>query len=58
MSTFQRFADIEAWQKARELTCEIVYRVSNSGSFSKDFRPAQPNPKRQCFRYVQHRRGL
>jgi len=36
MSTFQRFTDIEAWQKARELTCEI-YRVSNSGSFSKDF---------------------
>jgi four helix bundle protein len=36
MSTFQRFTDIEAWQKARELTCEI-YRVSNRGSFSKDF---------------------
>lgn len=36
MSTFQRFTDIEAWQKARELTCAI-YRVSNRGSFSKDF---------------------
>ena len=36
MSTFQRFTDIETWQKARELTCEI-YRVSNRGSFSKDF---------------------
>ena len=36
MSTFQRFTDIEAWQKARELTCEI-YRVSNRGMFSKDF---------------------
>ncbi len=36
MSTFQRFTDIEAWQKARELTCEI-YRVSNRGLFSKDF---------------------
>lgn len=35
MSTFQRFTDIEAWQKARELTFEI-YRVSNTGSFSKD----------------------
>jgi four helix bundle protein len=36
MSTFQRFTDIEAWQKARELTCQM-YRVSNRGSFSKDF---------------------
>ena len=36
MATFQRFEDIEAWQKARELTHEI-YIVSNEGRFSKDF---------------------
>ncbi len=36
MGTFQRFEDIEAWQRARELTYEI-YTVSNKGPFSKDF---------------------
>ncbi|MBC8458033.1 MAG: four helix bundle protein [Deltaproteobacteria bacterium] len=36
MTTFKTFEDIEAWQKARELTREI-YIVSNLGSFSKDF---------------------
>jgi four helix bundle protein len=36
VGTFRRFEDIEAWQKARELTCEI-YAVSGHGSFSKDF---------------------
>jgi four helix bundle protein len=38
MTTFQSFTEIEAWQKARELT-RVVYRVSNQGSFSKDFGP-------------------
>jgi four helix bundle protein len=36
MATFQKFEDIEAWQRARELTCEI-YTVSNKNPFSKDF---------------------
>ncbi len=36
MATFKAFEEIEAWQKARELTREI-YSVSNLGSFSKDF---------------------
>ena len=36
MSTFQKFEDIEAWQKARTLSNE-VYRISNDGSFSRDF---------------------
>ena len=36
MATFQTFEDIEAWQKARELTKE-VYRISKHGSFLKDF---------------------
>jgi len=36
MATFQKFEDIEAWQKARKLTREI-YTVSNENPFSKDF---------------------
>ena len=36
MSTFHNFTEIEAWQKARELTSEI-YTVSKSREFSKDF---------------------
>ena len=36
MATFERFEDIEAWQKARELTREI-YRVSRQGEFARDF---------------------
>ena len=36
MATFQRFDEIEAWQKARELTRE-VYTISSRGLFSKDF---------------------
>lgn len=36
MTTFQKFEDIEAWQRARELTREI-YTVSNANPFSKDF---------------------
>ena len=36
MATFQRFEDINAWQKSRELTQDI-YRITKQGSFSKDF---------------------
>jgi four helix bundle protein len=36
MPTFRRFEDIEAWQKARELTNEL-YAVSSRGSFARDF---------------------
>ena len=36
MATFKRVEDIEVWQRARVLTREI-YRISNLGSFSKDF---------------------
>lgn len=32
-----RFEDIQAWQKARELT-NLVYAATNNESFSKDFR--------------------
>ena len=38
MATLKRFEDIEAWQKARELT-RAVYAVSNEGPFSRDFGP-------------------
>src|SRR5579871_4774688 len=32
----QRFEDLIAWSKARELTAEI-YRVTNTGLFARDF---------------------
>ncbi len=32
----ERFEDLIAWQKARELTAEI-YRVTNQGEFARDF---------------------
>jgi len=35
-SKVERFEDLIAWQKARELTNE-VYRTTNEGRFSKDF---------------------
>jgi len=36
MATFQRFEEINAWQKSRELTQDI-YRITKQGPFSKDF---------------------
>jgi len=36
MASIEKFEDIEAWQKARELTREI-YRITNQGAFVKDF---------------------
>jgi four helix bundle protein len=36
MATLQSFEEIEAWQKAKELT-RGIYAVSNKGAFSKDF---------------------
>jgi four helix bundle protein len=36
MSTFTKFQEIEAWQKARELTRRI-YDVSGQGQFARDF---------------------
>lgn len=36
MGRIERFEDIGAWQRARDLTRE-VYRLSNRGSFAKDF---------------------
>jgi four helix bundle protein len=36
MGRVERFEDLVAWQKARELTRE-TYRVSRQGAFSKDF---------------------
>ena len=32
----ERFEDLIAWQKARELTKEI-YKITKSGEFGKDF---------------------
>ncbi len=36
MANIERFEDIEAWQRARELT-RVVYDVSSQGPFAKDF---------------------
>ena len=36
MPKIERFEDIEAWKKARELTKQI-YKISSSGTFAKDF---------------------
>ena len=32
----ERFEDLTAWQKARELT-RLIYQVSQQGAFTKDF---------------------
>jgi len=36
MSTFKKFEEIQAWQKAREVT-QMVYSISNNEKFAKDF---------------------
>ncbi len=36
MAKIEKFEDILAWQKARELT-QLVYRASRRGEFAKDF---------------------
>ena len=36
MATFKSFEEIQAWQKAREITRRI-YLMSNKGEFAKDF---------------------
>jgi len=36
MATFKKFEEIQAWQKAREIT-KAVYQVTNNPGFSKDF---------------------
>ena len=36
MATFKKFEEIEAWQKARQLT-KRIYALLRSGEFAKDF---------------------
>jgi len=36
MAIIERFEDIEAWKRAREITKKI-YEFSSAGEFSKDF---------------------
>lgn len=36
MATFQKFEQIEAWQRARELT-KRIYRITREGAFARDF---------------------
>lgn len=39
MAQVERFEDLVAWQKARELTREI-YQITRKGAFAKDYGPA------------------
>lgn len=36
MAGIDKFEDLIAWQKARELT-KVIYEISSSGKFSKDY---------------------
>ena len=36
MATIEKFEDVLAWQKGREMT-RIIYRLSRLGEFAKDF---------------------
>ncbi len=36
MSTFKRFEDINAWQKARELV-NLLFNITNTGKFKLDY---------------------
>lgn len=36
MATFNRFEDIDAWQRSRELTNKI-YEITSKGDFARDF---------------------
>lgn len=36
MTTFKRFEEIQAWQKARQTT-KLVYETTSQGQFAKDF---------------------
>jgi four helix bundle protein len=36
MASIERFEEVEAWKKARELT-KLIYQITRSGEFSRDF---------------------
>ena len=36
MATINRYEDIQAWQKARELV-RVIYKITNDGDFARDF---------------------
>jgi four helix bundle protein len=36
MSVIEKFEDIEAWRKARALTC-TVYEITSRGEFARDY---------------------
>ncbi|HEY0080289.1 MAG TPA: four helix bundle protein [Pyrinomonadaceae bacterium] len=36
MATFKRFEDIQAWQKARQVT-RMIYEITSQDRFAKDF---------------------
>ncbi|HYE64076.1 MAG TPA: four helix bundle protein, partial [Pyrinomonadaceae bacterium] len=36
MATFKRFEDIQAWQKARDVT-RMIYEITAEGRFARDY---------------------
>jgi hypothetical protein len=54
LSKTDRFDDVIAWQKARELT-RAISQVTQQGAFAKDFGLCQENPKSCHIDYVQYR---
>ena len=57
MAKIERFEDIKAWQKARELVNEI-YSVTNDGRFAKDFGLREQIRRACSINYAKHRRRI
>lgn len=49
MPKIERFEDLIAWQKARELTKKI-YQATNQGEFARDFGLRDQIRRARCFR--------
>ncbi len=56
MAKIERFEDIEAWQKARELA-SVVYGVSNQGPFSREMTTETGNLIGGFMRYLTNHVG-
>ena len=55
MAKFERFEDILAWQKTRELVGKI-YRITADSKFAKDFGLRDQIRRAFSFDHVEHRR--
>ncbi len=54
MAKFNKFEEIQAWRKAREVTL-LVYKITSNEAFSKDFGLKDPNSARRRFDYGEYR---